>query len=63
MSKKETLLEVLNILAKKEWENITTVSVIFILERIEEILHVLQTEPEITEKEFTIKCLNKRKKT
>ena len=60
-NKKETLLEVLKILATKDWDDITTVSVIFIPDRIEEILYVLQTEPNITENEFLRRCLNKRK--
>ena len=59
--KLDTLLEVLEILSTKEWQNITTVRVMFIPDRIEEILYILQTEPQITEQEFSRRCLKKRK--
>ena len=61
LQKRERLLEVLKILSTKtDWEDITTVRVLFRPGRMDEILYTLKTEPEITESEFSLRFLSKK---
>ena len=50
-----------NLSTKKDWHDITTVRAMFIPDRTEEMLYTLQTEPEISEIEFSLRFLAKRK--
>ena len=60
--KREIFMELLkNLSMKKDWHDITTVRAMFKPDRTEEMLYTLQTEPEISEIEFSLRFLAKRK--